>query len=195
KTGWDSGNGGCFSRNPATGARELYGEYLANAQGEDVVSGARTPKPIAGLAKEMPDVHRQLSDFATRLEGHFTDVQDIEFTVEHGRLFILQTRSAKRTAAAAVKTAVDMAQEASISREEAVRRVPAGDLSQLLLPRFDEAAKLQAVRDRRLLGRGLNASPGAATGRAVFDTAAVAAAVGESVILVRPETSADDMPA
>ena len=193
-TGWDSGTGVCFSRNPATGARELYGEYLPNAQGEDVVSGARTPKPIAELAKEMPDVHRQLSDFANRLEGHFTDVQDIEFTVEHDRLFILQTRTAKRTAAAAVKTAVDMAQEASISREEAVRRVPAGDLSQLLLPRFDEAAKRRAVRDRRLLGRGLNASPGAATGRVVFDTAAVAAAVGESVILVRPETSADDMP-
>jgi pyruvate,orthophosphate dikinase len=193
-TGWDSGTGVCFSRNPATGARELYGEYLPNAQGEDVVSGARTPKPIVELANEMPDVHRQLSDFAQRLEDHFTDVQDIEFTVEHGRLFILQTRSAKRTAAAAVKTAVDMVREGSISREEAVRRVPAGDLSQLLLPCFDEAAKRRAVHDQRLLGRGLNASPGAATGRAVFDTAAVAAAVGEGVILVRPETSADDMP-
>ncbi|MEO6198130.1 MAG: pyruvate, phosphate dikinase [Dehalococcoidia bacterium] len=193
-TGWDSGTGVCFSRSPATGARELYGEYLPNAQGEDVVSGARTPKPIAELANEMPDVHRQLSDFAQLLEDHFADVQDIEFTVEHGRLFVLQTRSANRTAAAAVKTAVDMAQEGSISREEAVRRVPADGLSQLLLPRFDEAAKRRAVRENRLLGRGLNASPGAATGRVVFDTAAVAASVGESVILVRPETSADDMP-
>jgi pyruvate,orthophosphate dikinase len=124
-TGWDSGTGVCFSRNPATGARELYGEYLPNAQGEDVVSGARTPKPIAELANEMLDVHRQLSDFAQRLEDHFADVQDIEFTVEHGRLFVLQTRSAKRTAAAAVKTAVDMAEEGSINREEAVHRVPA----------------------------------------------------------------------
>ena len=193
-TGWDSGTGVCFSRNPASGVRELYGEYLPNAQGEDVVSGARTPKPISELAKEMPDIHRQLSELAQRLEEHFADVQDIEFTIEHGRLFVLQTRSAKRTAAAAVKTAVEMAQEGRIGRDEAVRRVPAADLSQLLLPRFDEAAKRHAVRESRLLGRGLNASPGAATGRAVFDTAAVAAYSGESVILVRRETSADDMP-
>jgi pyruvate,orthophosphate dikinase len=194
-TGWDSGTGVCFSRNPATGARELYGEYLPNAQGEDVVSGARTPKPISQLASEMPDVHRQLSEFALRLEDHFADVQDIEFTVEHARLFVLQTRSAKRTAAAAVKTAVDLVEEGKIDRHEAVRRVPAGDLSQLLLPRFDETAKRSAVRDHRLLGKGLNASPGAATGVAVFDTAAVAAHAGDNVILVRPETSADDMPA
>jgi pyruvate,orthophosphate dikinase len=193
-TGWDSGTGVCFSRNPATGARELYGEYLPNAQGEDVVSGARTPKPISELASEMPGIHHQLSEFARGLENHFKDVQDIEFTVEHSRLFILQTRSAKRTAAAAVKTAADMALEGTISHEEAVRRVPAGDLSQLLVPHFDERAKRQAVSDKRLLGRGLNASPGAATGRAVFDTAAVVAAAGLSVILVRPETSADDMP-
>ena len=195
-SGWDSGTGVCFSRSPTTGARELYGEYLPNAQGEDVVSGARTPKPIAEMAQEMPDVYRQLAEIAQRLERHYADVQDIEFTIEHGRLYVLQTRSAKRTAMAAVKVAVDMVQEGLISREEAVRRVPAADLAQLLLPRFDEAAKRQALRQGRFLGRGLNASPGAASGRAVFDaaTAAGAAERGEAVILIRPETSADDMP-
>ena len=195
-SGWDSGTGVCFSRSPATGEGELYGEYLANAQGEDVVSGARTPKPIAELAGEMPEVYRQLVEIAERLERHYRDVQDIEFTVEQGRLYILQTRSAKRTAAAAVKTAVDMEHEGLIGRDEAVQRVPANDLAQLLLPRFDERSKSLAVSQGRLLGRGLNASPGAASGRAVFDAEAAAGASerGDRVILVRPETSADDMP-
>ncbi|HEU4759096.1 MAG TPA: pyruvate, phosphate dikinase, partial [Dehalococcoidia bacterium] len=195
-SGWDSGTGVCFSRSPATGEPALYGEYLPNAQGEDVVSGARTPKPIAELAQEMPEPYRRLADIAHSLERHYRDVQDIEFTIERGRLYILQTRAAKRTAAAAVKTAVDMAGEGLITAQEAVRRVPAADLAQLLLPRFDEGAKREALRQGRLLGRGLNASPGAATGRAVFDADAAAAGAdrGETVILVRPETSADDMP-
>ncbi len=195
-SGWDSGTGVCFTRSPSTGEPVLYGEYLPNAQGEDVVSGARTPKPIAQLEEEMPDVFRQLNDFGQKLEKHFRDVQDIEFTVEHGRLFVLQTRSAKRTAMAAVRAAVDMAGEGFVSREEAILRVPANDLAQLLLPHFDDQAKQEAVKQGRLLGRGLNASPGAATGRAVFDsqTAATAADNGEVFILVRPETSADDMP-
>ena len=195
-SGWDSGTGVCFSRDPNAGERRLFGEYLANAQGEDVVSGARTPKPIAELAREMPAVYGQLEEYATHLERHFRDVQDIEFTVERGRLYILQTRAAKRTAAAAVKIAVDMADEGLITSEEAIRRVPAADLSQLLLPRFDENAKRRAIEDGRLLGRGLNASPGAASGQAVFESADAvrAAESGQPVILVRPETSADDMP-
>ena len=195
-SGWDSGTGVCFTRNPSTGERALYGEYLPNAQGEDVVSGARTPKPIAALADDMPEMYRELVEISGRLEQHFRDAQDIEFTVEHGKLYILQTRSAKRNAAAAVRSAVEMVEEGLISREEAIVRVPANDLSQLLLPRFDEDSKRQAVADGRLLGSGLNASPGAATGRAVFESAAVAAVAesGASVILVRPETSPDDMP-
>ncbi len=195
-SGWDSGTGVCFTRDPSTGQRRLFGEYLPNAQGEDVVSGARTPKPIAELASEMPQVYEALEEFGQRLEQHFRDVQDVEFTIERGQLYILQTRSAKRAAAAAVKIAVDMADEGLITPEEAVQRVPAADLTQLLLPRFDEAAKRRAVAEGRLLSRGLNASPGAASGKAVFDSAAAAAAAeaGQPVILVRPETSADDMP-
>jgi pyruvate,orthophosphate dikinase len=194
-SGWDSGTGVCFSRDPSTGDHELYGEYLANAQGEDVVSGVRTPKPIAALAEEMPDIHKQLLRIVQRLERHFHDVQDVEFTIEHGRLYILQTRSAKRTAVAAVKAAVDMAREGLISREDAVGRVPAADLAQLLVPRFNDTAKKEAVRQGRLLARGLNASPGAATGHAVFSAEVAANGHGHgTVILVRPETSADDMP-
>jgi len=192
--GWDSGTGVAFSRSPATGERELYGEYLANAQGEDIVSGARTPHAIEELAREMPQVHRELADAAELLERHHRDVQDIEFTIESGRLYVLQTRSAKRTAAAAVKTAVDMVEEGLIGREEALRRVPAADLAQLLLPRFQESAKRRALSEGRLIGRGLNASPGAATGRAVFDAdTAVNANGGQPVILVRRETSAEDV--
>jgi len=194
-SGWDSGTGVCFTRNPSTGERVLYGEYLRNAQGEDVVSGARTPEKIAQLAEEMPEVYGQLTKIAERLENHFRDSQDIEFTVERGRLYMLQTRSAKRNGVAAVRMAVEMVREGLISREEALLRVPANDLSQLLLPRFDDNAKEEAVKEGRLLGTGLNASPGAATGKAVFEAAAVAgAAESGPVILVRPETSPDDMP-
>jgi pyruvate,orthophosphate dikinase len=194
-SGWDSGTGVCFTRNPSTGERVLYGEYLRNAQGEDVVSGARTPEKIAQLAEEMPEVYRQLTEIAERLEKHFRDAQDIEFTVERGRLYILQTRSAKRNGVAAVRMAVDMLHEGLITREEALLRVPANDLSQLLLPRFDENAKQSAVKEGRMLGTGLNASPGAATGRAVLEASRVAgAAASGPAILVRPETSPDDMP-
>ena len=191
--GWDSGTGVAFSRSPATGERRLYGEYLANAQGEDIVSGTRTPNPIEELAREMPPIHAELSRAAELLERHHRDVQDIEFTIESGRLFVLQTRSAKRTAAAAVKTAVDMVEEGLIGRQEALRRVPAADLAQLLVPRFQESAKRHALSQGRLLARGLNASPGAATGRAVFDADAAVANGDEPVILVRRETSADDV--
>jgi len=194
-SGWDSGTGVCFTRNPSTGEPVLYGEYLANAQGEDVVSGARTPKPIAALASEMPAMYEQLVEIARKLEQHYRDAQDIEFTVEHGKLYMLQTRSAKRNATAAVRMAVDMVHEGLITVQEALLRVPANDLSQLLLPHFDEKSKQQAIEEGRLLASGLNASPGAATGRAVFEAADVAAAAESGpVILVRPETSPDDMP-
>ena len=194
-SGWNSGTGVCFTRNPSTGERSLYGEYLRNAQGEDVVSGARTPEKIAQLADDMPEVYTQLTEIAERLEKHFRDAQDIEFTVEHGRLFMLQTRSAKRNGVSAVRMAVEMVREKLISKDEALQRVPANDLAQLLLPRFDEDAKRNAVEEGRLLGTGLNASPGAATGKAVFEASAVAeAAESGPVILVRPETSPDDMP-
>ena len=194
-SGWDSGTGVCFTRNPSTGDAALYGEYLANAQGEDVVSGARTPKPIAALADEMPRMYEELAGMCRKLEQHYRDAQDIEFTVEHGKLYMLQTRSAKRNAAAAVRMAVDMVREGLITKDEALLRVPANDLSQLLLPRFDEASKKRAIDEGRRLGSGLNASPGAATGQAVFESGAVAAAAESGpVILVRPETSPDDMP-
>jgi len=192
-SGWDSGTGVCFTRDPATGVRELYGEYLANAQGEDVVSGARTPRPIAELATEMPASHAELLRYCQNLETVFHDAQDIEFTIEHGKLYVLQTRSAKRTAQAAVKMAVDMTDEGLITKADAILRVPPSDLTQLLVPLFDDEAKQRALADGRVLGTGLNASPGAATGRAVFDSA-TAVELGSEVILVRPETSPDDMP-
>ncbi|HUF53768.1 MAG TPA: pyruvate, phosphate dikinase [Dehalococcoidia bacterium] len=190
-SGWDSGTGVCFSRNPSTGERKLFGEYLPNAQGEDVVAGVRTPKPITELQSEMPGIYDELNTHAENLEQHFRDMQDIEFTIEGGRLYILQTRSGKRTAQAAVRAAVEMVDEGLISRDEAVLRVPAPELAHLLSPRFLDDAKTKAIEEGRLLGRGLNASPGAATGRAVFDPRAVN---GPTDILVRPETSADDMP-
>ncbi|MBI4300770.1 MAG: pyruvate, phosphate dikinase [Chloroflexi bacterium] len=193
--GWDSGSGVLFTRDPATGERVLYGEYLPNAQGEDVVSGERTPKSIVEMDQDFPEISRQLAGVAQRLEQHYRDVQDIEFTIEQRRLYVLQTRTAKRTALAAVRTAVEMVDEGLIHRKEALLRVPAGELAQLLLPHLNDAAKLRAVREGRLLARGLNASPGAATGKAVFDTAAAVAMAskGEPVVLVRPETSADDI--
>jgi pyruvate,orthophosphate dikinase len=193
--GGDSATGVAFSRNPASGERRLYGEYLPNAQGEDIVSGVRTPRPIEELAAEMPAVHQQLADAVELLERHNRDIQDIEFTIESGSLYILQTRSAKRTAVAAVKAAADMAEEGMIEQGEALGRVPAAELAQLLLPRFQDAAKRQALAEGRLMGRGLSASPGAATGRAVFDADAAATADNGNtpVILVRRETSAEDV--
>ena len=195
-SGWDSGTGVCFTRSPSTGEASLYGEYLSNAQGEDVVSGARTPKPIAALQDDDPAIYDELAGIARKLEQHYNDAQDIEFTVEHGKLYMLQTRSAKRNAIAAVRMAVEMVGEGLIDRETALQRVPANDLTQLLLPRFDEDAKAKAEEHKRLVGRGLNASPGAATGIVVFKSEDVAKAIedGKAVILVRPETSPDDMP-
>jgi len=193
--GNDSGTGVAFTRDPSTGEKRLYGEYLLNAQGEDVVAGIRTPQPISALQKELPQVYQQFQEIAQRLEQHYKDVQDLEFTIERGKLYMLQTRSAKRTAAAAVKTAVAMVEEGLITEEEAVRRVEPLQVYQLLLPRFDENAKRQAEKEGRLLARGLNASPGAAYGQAVLDAdrAEELGKQGKRVVLVRPETSPDDV--
>ncbi|MFQ5880055.1 MAG: pyruvate, phosphate dikinase [Dehalococcoidia bacterium] len=192
----ESGAGVLFTRNPATGDRGLFGEYLPNAQGEDVVAGTRTPMPISWLAENQPDVYRELEKATARLEQHYRDVQDVEFTVERGRLYILQTRSAQRTAIAAVRTAVAMASEGLITREEALLRVSPQQVSSLLVPQFDSEAKKEAAGAGRLLARCLGASPGAAVGRVVFDVrrAVAAGEGGEPVILVRPETSVEDVP-
>jgi len=193
--GDDSATGVAFTRNPSTGEKELYGEYLLNAQGEDVVAGIRTPKTISQMAKELPAMYEQFSEIAYRLEHHYMDVQDLEFTIERGKLFILQTREAKRTIQAAVKTAVDFVHEGILSHEEALLRVDANQLPHLLLPTFEPAAQAQARKNGRLLVTGLNASPGAATGELVFepDAAEMLAAAGKKVILARPETCPDDV--
>ena len=193
--GDDSGTGVAFTRNPATGEKVLYGEYLQNAQGEDVVAGIRTPKKIAQLEQDMPEVYKQFQQVAEMLEKHYRDIQDLEFTVERGKLWMLQTRNAKRTAAAAVKAAVDMVHEGLITREEAIMRVEPIQINQLLLPRFDLQAVEQARREGRFLAKGLNASPGEASGVAAFDadTAEEWGLAGKSVILVRPETAPDDV--
>ncbi len=183
-----SATGVGFTRDPSTGAKVFYGEYLTNAQGEDVVAGTRTPHPIADLEKEMPEVYRQLRDITNKLERHYRDVQDFEFTVQEGKLFMLQTRTGKRTAHAAVKIAVDMVQEGLISKEEAVLRVEPASLDQLLHPVIDPKAKVQVI------AKGLPASPGAASGKVVFTAdEAVRQAKKEKVILVRPETTPDDI--
>ena len=191
--GDDSGTGVAFTRDPNTGERQIFGEYLTNAQGEDVVAGIRTPSKISHMRDELPEVYAQFEEIAKRLEGHYREMQDLEFTIERGTLYMLQTRSGKRTAPAAVKIAVDMVNEGVISKEEALQRVDPAQIVQLLLPRFDEAAKAK-VADR-LLGTGLNASPGAAVGQAIFDPdrAVAAKEAGNPVILVRIETSPDDV--
>jgi pyruvate, orthophosphate dikinase len=193
--GSDSGTGVAFTRNPSTGEDQLYGEYLLNAQGEDVVAGIRTPSKIARLQEDLPHVYEQFKEIAQRLEEHYRDMQDLEFTVERGRLYMLQTRAGKRTAQAAVKIAVDMVKEGLISEQEAVKRVDPFQVYQLLLPRFDESEKQEAENEGRLLAKGLNASPGAATGKAVFDAdrAEQLGKAGTPVVLVRPETSPDDV--
>ena len=193
--GNDSGTGAAFTRNPSTGEKQLCGEYLLNAQGEDVVAGIRTPSKIARLQEDLPHVYEQFKEIARRLEQHYRDMQDLEFTVEKGRLYMLQTRSAKRTAQAAVKVAVDMVNEGLISEQEAVKRVEPIQVYQLLLPRFDESEKQKAEKEGRLLAKGLNASPGAATGKAIFDAdrAEQLGKAGTPVVLVRPETSPDDV--
>jgi len=189
--GDDSATGVSFTRNPSTGENKFYGEYLTNAQGEDVVAGIRTPKQIAELETEMPALYEQYVSIAKNLENHYKDVQDMEFTIERGKLYILQTRNGKRTAAAAVRIAVEMAKEGTISKERAVQLVDPYQLYQLLLPSFDPAAKKSATK----IATGLAASPGAAVGKIVFtaDEAAERGNAGEKVILVRIETCPDDI--
>src|SRR3989440_123418 len=193
--GNDSGTGVALTRDPGTGEKQLYGEYLLNAQGEDVVAGIRTPSKISRLQQDLPQVYQQFQEIAHRLEEHYRDMQDLEFTVEKGRLYMLQTRSGKRSAAAAIKVLVDMVNEGLITEQEAVKRADTTQVYQLLLPRFDENEKKKAENEGRLLAKGLNASPGAASGKAVFD-ADRAEELGKSgvpVVLVRPETSPDDV--
>jgi pyruvate, orthophosphate dikinase len=187
--GEESGTGVAFTRNPSTGEQGLYGEFLANAQGEDVVAGIRTPEPLAHMEQKLPAAFARLLDTMRRLEAHYRDMQDIEFTVEDNELYLLQTRSAKRTAAAAVKAAVDMVDEGLISREDAIARIDPAQLDQLLHPMIDPTA------DWEVATKGLNASPGAACGAIVLDadTAAERGKAGESVILVRWETTPDDI--
>ncbi|MBC7114457.1 MAG: pyruvate, phosphate dikinase [Archaeoglobi archaeon] len=186
--GEDSGTGVGFTRNPATGEKELYGEYLTNAQGEDVVAGIRTPMPISKLKEENPKLYEELRKVAELLERHYRDVQDFEFTVERGKLYILQTRDAKRTPLAAVKIAVDMANEGLISKEEAILRIDPENVVKLLQPVIDPSAKVDPI------ARGLPASPGAVSGRVVFSAdEAVEKSKEGPVILVRPETSPDDI--
>ena len=194
-TGPDSGTGVLFTRDPSTGVRRIYGEYLANAQGEDVVAGVRTPQPVAQMQHTHSEVYDQLMDFAQLLETHYRDIQDVEFTIEQGRLFILQTRNAARTPAASVKAAVDMAGEGLINQTEAIQRVQPDEINRLLVPRFDQEARANAVSSGSLIARGTPASPGAAAGTVYFNAseAADAGRAGENVILVRPETNPDDI--
>ena len=188
--GEDSGTGVAFTRDPNTGENTLFGEYLTNAQGEDVVAGIRTPFPIAHMKQAMPGIYAEFEAIAGRLEGHYRDMQDLEFTIEQGKLYMLQTRSGKRTAAAAVRIAADMVEAGIISKEEAVTRIEPAMVDQLLRDQYDPGALQGATR----IAKGLNASPGAAVGRAVFnaDTAVEWVERGEKVVLVRIETSPDD---
>ena len=190
-SGDKSGTGVAFTRNPATGEKALFGEYLINAQGEDVVAGVRTPSPISKLHEEMPEVYQQFADIADRLEKHYKDMQDMEFTIENGKLYMLQTRNGKRTAAAALKVAVDLVDEGMIDEKEAVCRVDPKQLDSLLHPQFDAAA----LKKAQAIGKGLAASPGAACGRVVFtaDEAKEWHSRGEKVVLVRLETSPEDI--
>lgn len=187
--GENSGTGVAFTRNPATGEKKVYGEFLINAQGEDVVAGIRTPQPIDELAEIMPEVYKQLMEVCEKLEKHYKDMQDIEFTVQEGKLYLLQTRTGKRTGLAAVKIAVDMVREGLIDEEEALLRVDPMALDQLLHPMIDPNAEVEVIT------KGLPASPGAAVGRVVFSAkdAEEWASNGEKVILVRPETSPEDI--
>ena len=190
-SGNSSGTGVAFTRNPATGEKALFGEYLINAQGEDVVAGVRTPSPISKLQEEMPGVYEQFADIANRLEQHYKDMQDMEFTIEDGKLYMLQTRNGKRTAVAALKVAVDLVDEGMIDEKEAVCRVEPKQLDALLHPTFDA----DALKKATVVGKGLAASPGAACGRVVFsaEEAKEWAACGEKVVLVRLETSPEDI--
>ncbi len=192
--GNDSGTGVAFTRNPSTGEKKVYGEYLINAQGEDVVAGIRTPQKVEVMAQELPDAYRQFMEICGILERHYRDMQDVEFTIERGKLWMLQTRNGKRTAAAAIKIAVDMANEGLITKKEAVMRVTPDNVNSLLHPQFDPAAKKQAAAEGKLLATGVNASPGAAVGRAYFDADTAEAKAKEGpVVMVRPFTKPDDV--
>lgn len=187
----NSGTGVAFTRDPATGEKALFGEYLINAQGEDVVAGVRTPSPISKLAEDMPEVYKQFVEIANRLENHYRDMQDMEFTIENGKLYMLQTRNGKRTAAAALKIAVDLVKEGMITEKEAVLRVEPKQLDALLHPQFDT----KALKAATPIGKGLAASPGAACGKVVFtaEDAKEWVEKGEKVVLVRLETSPEDI--
>ncbi len=191
----ESCSGVLFTRDPATGEKRIFGEYLTCSQGEDVVAGVATPLPLEAMAETMPDVHRDLVEMAGRIEAHYEDAQDIEFTVERRKAYILQTREAKRSARAAVRIAVEMCDEGILTRERALLGVPADQVYQLLLPRLDETDAVQAREDGRLLSSGLGASPGGVTGVMALssDKAVKLAADGHKVLLVRPETSAEDV--
>ncbi len=193
--GENSGTGVCFSRNPSTGEKEIYGEYLQNAQGEDVVAGIRTPKKIDELKKQFPEIYIQLFDAIQKLENHYRDMQDIEFTVSDGKLYLLQTRSGKRTGVASVKCAVDMVREGLISKEEAIKRVKAEDIQQTLFPRILESEEKRAINEKLLIASGLNASIGAGCGEIVFNSndAEKAKKEGKKVVLVRQNTSPEDI--
>ncbi len=189
--GETSGTGVAFTRNPATGENKLYGEFLVNAQGEDVVAGIRTPKPISELAEVMPEAYQELQRIAHILEAHYRDMQDVEFTIEKGKLYMLQTRNGKRTAHAAINVAVDLVDEGVISKEEAILRIEPNQLDQLLHPSFDE----KSLKESKPIAKGLPASPGAASGKVYFtaEEAVEASKRGEKVILVRQETSPEDI--
>ncbi len=189
--GDDSGTGVAFTRNPSTGENKFYGEFLINAQGEDVVAGIRTPRPVSEMPKWNRKVHKQLLEIKDKLEAHYKNMQDIEFTIERGKLYMLQTRNGKRTGPAAVKIAVEMVKEKLISQDEAIKRVPAEHLTQLLLPSFSDADKKSAT----VIAEGLPASPGAATGKLAFsaEEAVDRTLDGEDVLLVRKETSPEDI--
>ena len=189
--GDNSGTGVAFTRDPATGENKLLGEYLINAQGEDVVAGIRTPQKIATLENIMPDIYKQFVETADKLEKHYRDMQDIEFTIEKGKLFLLQTRNGKRTAKSAINVAVDLVNEGLITKEEAIMRVEPNQLDQLLHPKFED----KSLKEAKVLAKGLPASPGAASGKIYFtaDDVVEASKDGTETILVRQETSPEDI--
>jgi pyruvate,orthophosphate dikinase len=193
--GWESGTGVAFTRDPATGEKVLYGDYLLNAQGEDVVAGIRNTKKIGELEADLPQAYAQFVDICDKLEHHYREMQDVEFTIENRKLWMLQTRDGKRTAKSAIKIAVDLANEGLISREEAITRVKPSDVDTLLHPQFDMEAKGQAAAEGKRLAKGVNASPGAAVGMVAFDAdlAEEWGKGGKDVIMVRPFTKPDDV--
>ncbi len=194
--GWNSGTGVAFTRDPSTGEHKMYGDYLLNAQGEDVVAGIRNTEKIENLSKEMPQAYQEFLDICARLERHYKEMQDVEFTIEQGKLWMLQTRNGKRTALATVKIAVDMANEGLISKEEAVLRVSPENVDTLLHPQFNDKAKKSASAEGHLYAKGVNASPGAAVGQVYFDADTAERMAKEhhqDVIMVRPFTKPDDV--